>query len=240
MTRLRFFFLISFLMFTFVGSSQIITSKKQAMKKGVYQPRTETTSTAATKTSTETAAATQKVPAVTKPAATQKPASKPEVAVAKPKPQAKPSKKNIINEEPDSDLVFPSFTNYLGNQMINNAMGFLGVRYRGGGTTPAGMDCSGMVTAVLNIFDIKMPRSSHEMAQVGEKVDLANVQAGDLIFFKTNGRSVINHVGMVVEIIGDEIKFIHSSTNKGVIISSTKEPYYKRSFVQINRIPNKA
>ncbi|OYQ42308.1 C40 family peptidase [Flavobacterium aurantiibacter] len=239
MTRLRFFFLISFLMFTFVGSSQIITSKKQAMKKGVYQPRTETTSTASTKTASEMAAA-PKVPAATKLAPAPKPTPKPEVAVAKPKPQTKPSKKNIINEEPDSDLVFPSFTNYLGNQMINNAMGFLGVRYRGGGTTPAGMDCSGMVTAVLNIFDIKMPRSSHEMAQVGEKVDLADVQAGDLIFFKTNGRSVINHVGMVVEIIGDEIKFIHSSTNKGVIISSTKEPYYKRSFVQINRIPNKA
>jgi hypothetical protein len=41
---------------------------------------------------------------------------------------------------------------------------------------------------------------------------------------------------MVVEVLEDEIKFIHSATSKGVIISSTKEPYYKRTFVQVNRI----
>ena len=62
------------------------------------------------------------------------------------------------------------------------------------------------------------------------------VRKGDLIFFKTNGRKIINHVGMVVEVLEDEIKFIHSATSKGVIISSTKEPYYKKTFVQVNRI----
>jgi len=120
--------------------------------------------------------------------------------------------------------------------MINNAMGFLGVNYRGGGTTTSGMDCSGMVTAVFNLFDIKLPRSSNDMAKVGKKLDQKDIQTGDLIFFKTNGRSVINHVGMVVEILEDEIKFIHSSTQSGVIISSTKEPYYKRTFAQVNRV----
>jgi hypothetical protein len=41
---------------------------------------------------------------------------------------------------------------------------------------------------------------------------------------------------MVIEVNDDEIKFIHASTSKGVIISSTKEPYYERTFVQLNRI----
>src|SRR5690606_29866827 len=126
--------------------------------------------------------------------------------------------------------------NYLAVQMINNAMSFIGVQYRGGGTTKAGMDCSGMVTAVCDIFDLSLPRSSREMAKVGKKLATNEIQKGDLIFFKTNGKSIINHVGMVVDVIGDEIKFVHSSTSKGVIVSSTKEAYYSRAFAQANRI----
>jgi hypothetical protein len=41
---------------------------------------------------------------------------------------------------------------------------------------------------------------------------------------------------MVIEANEDEIKFIHSSTQQGVIISSTKEPYYRRTFAQVNRV----
>jgi hypothetical protein len=41
---------------------------------------------------------------------------------------------------------------------------------------------------------------------------------------------------MVVEVTDEEVKFIHSSTQSGVIISSTKEPYYNRTFVQLNRV----
>lgn len=115
-------------------------------------------------------------------------------------------------------------------------MSFIGVRYHGGGTTKAGMDCSGMVTAVFNIFDMKMPRSSNEMAKVGTKLDTKEIKKGDLVFFKTNGKNIINHVGMVIDVIGDEIKFVHSSTSKGVIVSSTKEAYYSRTFAQANRI----
>jgi hypothetical protein len=70
-----------------------------------------------------------------------------------------------------------------------------------------------------------------------EKSNLEDdIRKGDLIFFRTNGKSVINHVGMVTEVTDDEIKFIHSSTQKGVIISSTKEPYYGKNFAQANRI----
>jgi hypothetical protein len=47
---------------------------------------------------------------------------------------------------------------------------------------------------------------------------------------------VINHVGLVIDVNSDEIKFIHSATSKGVIISSTKEEYYNKTFTQANRI----
>jgi cell wall-associated NlpC family hydrolase len=71
---------------------------------------------------------------------------------------------------------------------------------------------------------------------VGVVINTGEAQKGDLIFFKTNGRRQINHVGMVVEVNDDEIKFIHSSTSNGVIISSTKERYYGKNFSQINRV----
>src|SRR5690606_4677862 len=150
--------------------------------------------------------------------------------------KSKRNKAISVDEDNGNDLIIGPTENYLSVQMINNAMEFLGVHYRGGGTSRAGMDCSGMVTAVFDIFGMKLPRSSREMAKVGEKIDLAEAKKGDLVFFKTNGKRSINHVGMVVENNGDEIKFIHSSTQRGVIISSTKEPYYKRAFAQANRV----
>lgn len=122
------------------------------------------------------------------------------------------------------------------NNLILTAFEYEGVRYRGGGTTPEGMDCSGLVFRTFSTYDIILPRSSHEMATVGRKLKNKDIRPGDLVFFKTNGRSRINHVGLVTEVRADEILFIHSSTQRGVIVSSTKEPYYSKSFIQANRI----
>ncbi len=214
--KIQFITLLFFLITSF-GYSQIVTSKKEAVKKGIYQKPTEAKTTEVEKTAKPIAVETK---------------SK---EIKQSKPSAK-TKKTIVVETEDPDLLPSPIENYLSLQMINNAMGFLGVRYHGGGTSTSGMDCSGMVTAVFNIFDMKLPRSSNEMAKVGEKLDKKDIQKGDLIFFKTNGRRIINHVGLVVEVLEDEIKFIHSSTQSGVIISSTKEPYYKRTFAQVNRV----
>lgn len=122
------------------------------------------------------------------------------------------------------------------SQIIQSASDKIGTRYRSGGTSSTGFDCSGLMYSTFGAFDIKLPRSSIEQSSIGEKIDDENAQKGDLIFFKTNGRRHINHVGMVVEVTEDEIKFIHSSTHSGVIISSTKEPYYRRNFAQVNRV----
>ncbi|TPD68293.1 C40 family peptidase [Flavobacterium microcysteis] len=211
-----------FLLVSTSGHSQIITTKKEALKKGVYEKPVEKKTTVAA----------------------DKPVSAPVAVADKTKATATKNtkvvknKKAVIVEQEDPELIASAAPteSYISLQLINNAMNFLGVRYRGGGTTTAGMDCSGMVTAVFNLFDIKLPRSSHDMALIGEKVDNEDIKKGDLIFFRTNGRRVINHVGVVVEKIGDEIKFIHSSTSKGVVVSSTSEPYYKRTFAQVNRI----
>jgi cell wall-associated NlpC family hydrolase len=122
------------------------------------------------------------------------------------------------------------------DQIIEFASENIGVKYRSGGTTASGFDCSGLIYSAFGAFDIKLPRTSIEQSSTGEKINDVDAQKGDLIFFKTNGRHHINHVGMVIEVSEDEIKFIHSSTHSGVIISSTKEPYYQRNFAQVNRV----
>lgn len=121
--------------------------------------------------------------------------------------------------------------------LIAKASENLGARYRSGATGNGGFDCSGLMFATYKNLNITLPRSSADMAQnAGIRVEKSQAQKGDLIFFETFGKGRISHVGMVTEVLDDEIKFIHSSTSAGVIISSTKESYYAKRFAQINRV----
>lgn len=121
--------------------------------------------------------------------------------------------------------------------IIDHAMQFLGTRYKYGGTTPDGMDCSGLVYTAFLAHQIALPRSSRDMALLGDLLDLEQVKIGDLLFFQTDRRKkVINHVGLVVELEGDQIYFIHSSTSRGVIVSALDENYWRDHFVMARRI----
>jgi cell wall-associated NlpC family hydrolase len=65
-------------------------------------------------------------------------------------------------------------------------------------------------------FDIKLPRTSIEQSKTGTDLGKNTDDAkGDLIFFKTNNRSQINHVGIVIETTEEEIVFIHTPPPKG-------------------------
>jgi len=120
--------------------------------------------------------------------------------------------------------------------LIKKASENLGTRYRSGGSTSAGFDCSGLMFSTFQNLDMTLPRSSHEMAGYGVKINKVQAQKGDLIFFATFGGRRISHVGLVTEVTNGEIKFIHSSTGSGVVVSSLNEPYYSRTFVQVNRV----
>lgn len=122
------------------------------------------------------------------------------------------------------------------DQIIETALNYTGVRYKYGGETKKGMDCSGLIFVALTTNDISFPRVSYQMANEGKRIKIKEVQKGDLLFFKTSKRGKnINHVGLVVS-VDDEIKFIHSTTSRGVIVSSLGEGYWNSAFVKATRI----
>ena len=119
--------------------------------------------------------------------------------------------------------------------LLDTAFSYLGTPYRHGGVTRNGMDCSGFVSTTFKSISVPLSHSSQEMATQGTKIDLEDVKVGDLLFFRTTRKNRISHVGMVVDIDGD-IKFIHSSSKRGVVISSLSDEYYKKTFRMAKRV----
>ncbi|HET8736767.1 MAG TPA: C40 family peptidase [Pricia sp.] len=123
------------------------------------------------------------------------------------------------------------------DDIIDTALQFSGVRYKYGGTTKKGMDCSGLLYVAFGENGVKLPRVSYHMAEEGKRIRLQEVAKGDLLFFRTSkGAKRINHVGMVVAVENNEIKFIHASSSRGVIVSSLREGYWNSAFVRATRV----
>jgi hypothetical protein len=110
----------------------------------------------------------------------------------------------------------------------------LGVRYKTGGNTPKGFDCSGFTRYVFEkLAGIDLNRRSIDQAKEGSKIEKDKLREGDLVFFKTNGKS-ISHVGIYV---GDG-KFAHASSKKGITITPLDDKYYAKRYVTARRILN--
>jgi len=123
------------------------------------------------------------------------------------------------------------------NELLSDAEKYLGAPYKFGGNTSSGFDCSGFAVKVFEENDFKLPRRSSDQAETGNKIDIKEVKPGDLLFFATAGGSRVSHVGIVHDIGNDgEVKFIHASTSKGVIISSLNETYWNKAYLHAQRV----
>ena len=110
---------------------------------------------------------------------------------------------------------------------------WMGVRYRNGGNTTSGIDCSAFTATILsNYRGVKLPRTSREQYHFCERIKSDELQVGDLLFFTTRGRS-ISHVGIY---LGND-KFVHASSSNGVMVSDRKEPYFSTRFMGAGRVP---
>ena len=120
-------------------------------------------------------------------------------------------------------------------EIITTAQKYLGVPHCMGGTSIKCMDCSGLLVKVFAMHNIRLPHNSQEQARYGKiitgKDDLVK---GDLVFFARtyNTNNFITHSGIYT---GDA-KFIHTSTGKGVIITSLNDSYWKEKFVFGTRV----
>ncbi len=117
--------------------------------------------------------------------------------------------------------------------IVDSARSYIGTRYSRGGASDSGFDCSGFVMYIYGAQGIRLPRTSREQFEAGEEVPLQEALAGDLMFFKINGR----RISPSAIYLGDRL-FIHSpSTGKRVRIDSVDDAYWKKRFCGTVRIP---
>ncbi len=113
------------------------------------------------------------------------------------------------------------------------AMSLLGVPYVYGGQSRTGTDCSGLVLQVFAGTGLKLPRQSAQQAQTGAVVGLPDLQAGDLLFFDTEGRGTVTHVGIY---LGDG-QFINANSYSGqVALNQLSEKYFAQRFLWARRV----
>lgn len=123
------------------------------------------------------------------------------------------------------------------DKIVDYALKFDGVRYKYGGTTKKGMDCSGLIVTSFDSEHISLPRTTGDLSTSGDWVDLKQVTKGDLLFFATRKNSRhVNHVGIVTDAREGFVEFIHASTSKGVMVSNMAEKYWYFAFVQARRV----
>jgi lipoprotein Spr/probable lipoprotein NlpC len=105
------------------------------------------------------------------------------------------------------------------------------VRYKPGGLSRDGVDCSGFVYLTYDSrLGLKLPRSTDQQSTLGTAITQSELAAGDLVFFRT-GRAT-RHVGIYLE----DGKFLHASTEKGVMISRMDHPYWAKNYWKAVRL----
>jgi len=148
-----------------------------------------------------------------------------------------------IEQEAASDKELANFGNgksyqlpVLADSILERGMSLIGTRYRFGGTSEAGFDCSGFIGYLFREeAGMNLPRSTREMINVDAPlVTRSDLKPGDLLFFATNGRrGRVSHAGIY---LGDN-QFIHSSSRRsgGVRIDSLGDSYWSKTFIEAKR-----
>ena len=122
-------------------------------------------------------------------------------------------------------------SNWMITELYRQYQDWQGVPYRYGGTNRQGVDCSAMVQLTFrDRFQKTLPRTTLQQSRLGHSVEQHQLQAGDLVFFKTGAK--LRHVGIYIE---DE-KFLHVSTKKGVMVSRLTDYYWRDRYQYARRV----
>lgn len=119
-----------------------------------------------------------------------------------------------------------------GYAIAGTALQLRGTPYRNGGADPSGFDCSGFVWYVFAQHGLALARTVEGQFRQGVSIDPDALAAGDLVFFRTDGRSV-SHVGMSIG--GDE--FVHAPSSRGEVrVERLASSYWRPRFAGARRV----
>lgn len=136
-----------------------------------------------------------------------------------------PAKKNIENQSSEERIIAGKL-----DRLIEK---YWGADYKLGAEGPNRFDCSGFVKRIFSeAYNYSLPRSSAEQFHIGQSVSESDLEYGDLVFFSTNGRKSVSHVGVY---IGNG-KFAHASTSVGVTITAFDSDYYRNRYLGARRV----
>jgi cell wall-associated NlpC family hydrolase len=121
----------------------------------------------------------------------------------------------------------------VGSEIVMRAMALLGTPYKYGGEGPSAFDCSGLVRYIHHEVGIDVPRTAFEQFQASTPVSPANLEPGDLLFFRTRGRTV-SHVAIYA---GSSGRFVHApQTGRSIELRDLGDGYYGARFVAAGRL----
>jgi probable lipoprotein NlpC len=119
---------------------------------------------------------------------------------------------------------------------------FYGAPYRSGGTTPAGVDCSGLIQALYQRAGVNLPRTVVQQYQAGQPVERQELRFGDVVFFNRYCQTLAPEVfmaGILSPALADEVchngfylgggRFVHSSP-RGVFVSRLDAEVWRVSY----------
>lgn len=113
-------------------------------------------------------------------------------------------------------------------RLFNSVLSWLGTQYRYGGESARAVDCSALTRAVvLAAYNRTLPRTAVGQFTVSEPISREQLREGDLVFFATQARKRVSHVGIFLS----NHYFIHAGTSSGVTLSSLQAPYWKSHVV---------
>lgn len=140
------------------------------------------------------------------------------------------AKSKIYHSEYHADLADPIMAI---SRLSEQQHEWKGTRYRLGGNSKSGIDCSGFMQVTFrDLFGISLPRTTKDQAKEGQRISKRDLRTGDLVFFNTGRGPNGKHVGVYVK----NGQFLHASTKGGVIYSDMNSPYWSKVFWQARRL----
>ncbi len=147
------------------------------------------------------------------------------------------SSKKISQTHKKPSSLLEKYSQLLGAKVSNQRLyevvdHWMGKPYKYAGNDERGIDCSGLVNQLMKqVYQRPINANSQRLYEISKKINTHELREGDLIFFKIDSKNV-SHVGFYLA----NRKFIHSTTQAGVMINSMDEVYYKKYYFAVGRI----